>query len=373
MSWLSRLLRRNRVEARLDAELRDHLERQVADYVTAGMSERDARRRAAVEFGGLEQVKELCRDARGTRWIENLLQDLRYGIRLSAANPSFTLAAVLSLALGVGANTAIFTLLDATILRPLPVEDPGRLIELLTDRGGPHPGNAFSYQSLVHYRRHATTMDVIASHESTFFVAHGAGQPEIGTGLYVTGDYFHVLGVAAARGRPIQPADDRADAPLVVVLSEAYWRSRFGADPSIVERTISIGGQPAQIVGVAPGAFRGLVPTQAVDFWLPLSAEPLIRTPSLRRLRAISGCSSSREYEPGRRWRLPGQKRWRCFRRPSSSRRSPAAANRCGSACSAGGRPWGRREAACRGSGRNTASCSASFSRSAAWCCSSRA
>jgi putative ABC transport system permease protein len=190
------------------------------------------------------------------------------------------MAAVLSLALGVGANTAIFTLLDATILKPLPVENPGRLIELLTDRGGPHPGNAFSYQSLLHYRGHAKTMDVIASHESTFFVASGTGQHEIGTGQYVTGDYFQVLGVAAARGRPIQPADDRADAPLVVVLSDAYWRSRFGADPSIVERTMTIDGQPAHIVGVAPGAFRGLVATQAVDFWLPLSSEPLIRTPS---------------------------------------------------------------------------------------------
>ena len=211
MRWLSRLLRRNRVEAQLDAELRDHLDRQVADYVAAGMREPDARRRAALECGGLEQVKELCRDARGTRWIENLLQDFRYGVRLCAKNPSFTIAAVLSLALGVGANTAIFTLLDATILKPLSVEEPNRLIELLTDRGGPHPGNAFSYQSLRYLREHATTMDVIASHQSTFVVAQGGGQPEIGTGQYVTGDYFHVLGVPAARGRTIQVTDDRAD------------------------------------------------------------------------------------------------------------------------------------------------------------------
>ena len=280
MTWLSRLLRRNRAEAQIDAELRDHLERQVADYVAAGMNEADARRRAAIEFGGFEQVKELCRDARGTRWIENLLQDLRYGARLCTKNPSFTMAAVLSLALGVGANTAIFTLLDATILKPLPVDQPDRLIELLTDRGGPHPGNAFNYQSLRYFREHATTVDVIASHESTFFVAQSRGQPEMGTAQYVTGDYFHVLGVPAAHGRTIQPADDRPDAPIVVVLSNAYWRSRFGADPSIVERTITIDGQPAHIVGVAPATFRGLVATQVVDFWLPLSAEPLIRDPS---------------------------------------------------------------------------------------------
>ncbi|HXW08111.1 MAG TPA: ABC transporter permease [Vicinamibacterales bacterium] len=280
MRWLSRLLWRHRAEAQLDAELRDHLERQVAEYVTAGMSEPDARRRAAIEFGGLEQVKELCRDARGTRWIEILLQDLRYGARVCTRNPSFTAAAVLSLALGVGANTAIFTLLDATILKPLPVEEPDRLIELLTDRGGPHPGNAFNYQSLQYFRERATTVDVIASHQSTFFVAQGGGQPEIGTGQYVTGDFFRVLGVPAAHGRPIHAADDRAGAPIVVVLSDAYWRDRFGGDPSIVGGTVTIDSQPAHIVGVAPAAFRGLVATQAVDFWLPLSAEPLIRNPS---------------------------------------------------------------------------------------------
>ena len=283
MTWLSRLLRRNRAEAQLDAELRDHVERQVAGYIAAGMNEADARRRAAIECGGFEQVKELCRDARGTRWIENLLQDLRYGARLCTKNPSFTMAAVLSLALGVGANTAIFTLLDATILKPLPVDQPDRLIELLTDRGGPHPGNAFNYQSLRYFREHATTVDVIASHKSTLFVAQGRRQPEIGTAQYVTGDYFHVLGVSAAHGRTIQPADDRPDAPIVVVLSNAYWRSCFGADPSIVERTITIDGQPAHIVGVAPAAFRGLITTQAVDFWLPLSAEPLIRALAGRR------------------------------------------------------------------------------------------
>lgn len=128
MTWLSRLLRRNRVEAQLDAELRDHLERQAADYVGAGMSTPEARRRAALELGGLEQVKELCRDARGTRWIEDLVQDLRYGARLCAKGPSFTIVATLTLALGIGANTAIFTLIHAVMLRPLPVRAPEELV-----------------------------------------------------------------------------------------------------------------------------------------------------------------------------------------------------------------------------------------------------
>ena len=116
-------------------------------------AEPDARRRASAEFGGLDQVKELCRDARGTRWIEDLAQDIRYGMRVFWRNPSFTITAVLSLALGIGANTAIFTLVDAAMLKPLPVREPGRLVELLTNSSNARPGdgsNAFSYQALVY-------------------------------------------------------------------------------------------------------------------------------------------------------------------------------------------------------------------------------
>src|SRR5687768_14378798 len=141
MTWLSRLLRRDKVESELDAELRDHVERQVAEYRADGLDEQEARRRARLEFGGLEQVKELCRDARGTRWLEDLVHDVRYGARVFRKHPSFTAAAVLSLALGTGANTAIFTLVDAALLKPLPVTQPDRLVELLTDSGEGNLGN----------------------------------------------------------------------------------------------------------------------------------------------------------------------------------------------------------------------------------------
>jgi hypothetical protein len=128
MSWWRRLLQRGRVERQLDVELRDHLDRLTDDHRRAGLSEREARRRARLEFGGLEQVKEDCRDVRGTRWLEEIAQDLRYGSRLLRQSPVFTLVAVASLALGIGANSAIFALVDKVLLTALPVRDPQRLL-----------------------------------------------------------------------------------------------------------------------------------------------------------------------------------------------------------------------------------------------------
>ena len=280
MRWLSRLLRRNRLEKRLDSELRDHLERQVADYIAAGMSERQARRRASLEFGGLDQVKELCRDVRGTRWLEELAHDVRYGIRVFRRNPSFTTAAVLSLALGIGANTAIFTLVDATLLKPLTVREPHRLVELLTEFGNSRPSNAFSYQALTYLQDHTTTVDVIASHQSNFFVGVGTAPPEHSIGQYVTGDFFEILGVPAAHGRGIQPSDDRGGTESVVVLSHRYWQRRFGGDRLAIGRTVRLDNRAFTIVGVAPSSFRGLIVARDVDFWVPLWSERLIHTPS---------------------------------------------------------------------------------------------
>jgi predicted permease len=277
MSWWARVLQRGRVETRLDAELRDHIERQVADQVASGLTETEARRRANLDFGGFEQVKELCRDVRGTRWLEEFVQDTRYGLRMLRRNPSFTCAAVLSMALGIGASTAIFTLVDATMLKPLPVKEPERLVELLNNTGNNPPGNAFSYQALAHLQEHARTVEIIASHESDFFVAVDGLPSELGKGQYVTGNYFPVLGVAAAYGRAIEPADDRRAASSVVVLSHVYWHRRFGGDPSVIGRTVRLDGRAFTVVGVTPSSFTGLVVSRHVDLWIPLAAEPVLR------------------------------------------------------------------------------------------------
>jgi predicted permease len=289
MRWWAGLLRRGRQETQLDKELRDHIERQVADHVATGLSEAEARRRAQLEFGGLAQVKELCRDVRGTRWLEDLAQDIRYGARVFRRNPSFTGAAIFSMALGIGASTAIFTLVDATMLKPLPVKEPERLVELLNNTGNNPPGNAFSYQALVHLQEHAKTVEIIASHESDFFVAVEGSPSELGKGQYVTGNYFPVLGVSATYGRTIAPSDDRSSASSVVVLSHAYWHRRFGGDPSAIGRTVRLDDHAFTVVGVAPSSFSGLVVARDVDLWVPLSAEPLLRR-------------VSRMVEPGNNW-----------------------------------------------------------------------
>jgi hypothetical protein len=185
-----------------------------------------------------------------------------------------------SLALGIGANTAIFTLLDAAVLRSLPVKEPERLIELLTDRGG-RLFNAFSYPALQYFREHATTVEgIVASHSWRFYVSIDNAAPELGPGQYVTGDFFKVLGVPAVVGRSVEPSDDRPDAELVAVLGHAYWQSRFNADPLVIGRRITIDDHAFTIVGVAPSAFRGTMVGRAVDFWIPLSAEPVLRRPT---------------------------------------------------------------------------------------------
>jgi predicted permease len=281
MTWWRRLVGRRVLESQLDAELRDHVERQVADYVRAGLSEPDARRRTRLEFGGLDQVKDQCRDVRGTRMLEELVRDVRYALRVLRKSPGFTIAAIASLALGIGANTAIFSLIDAAMLKSLPVREPERLIELLTDRGRGNPFNAFSYPALEQFRDRATTLDgVIASHSSRLFVVVDQAPPELGAGQYVTGNFFPVLGVPAHVGRTVLPSDDRPGAEPIAVLSHAYWLRRFGADPLVAGRRMTLDGLVFTIVGVAPPKFRGLHVGRTVDVWIPLSVEPVLRNPS---------------------------------------------------------------------------------------------
>ena len=278
MRWLSRLLHRSRVESQLDRELRDHIERAVADHVASGMDEMEARRQVRLEFGGLDQIKELCRDARGTRWVEDFLQDLGHGIRAFRKQPSLAAVAIVSLALGIGANTAIFTIINAALLRAVPVREPDRLIELMTDRGG-GPGNAFSYQALGYLQDHASTMDVIGSHQSTFLVG-GEADTQVATGQFVTSNYFEVLDIALLRGRMLDRSDQSAGAAPAVVLSHDYWQRRFGGDASAIGQTMIVNDLPFTVVGVTPAAFRGLAVARQVDFWVPLSSEPQVRTPS---------------------------------------------------------------------------------------------
>ena len=233
MSWWTRKGNRRRIEEQLDAELRDHVERQVADHVRAGMSAREARRRARLEFGGLDQVKEICRDVRGTRWIEETWQDLRFAIRLLGRERWFAAAAILALGLGIGLTSSAFTVYNAVLVRGLPVDDPDRIMTLaMRDADGREQG--ISYLDFQDWRAAATNFEDIAAYsEPPMNVGHPDMATEVFFGARVTANAFRLLGIEPLIGRDFQPNDDRPGAPAVVMLGHDIWRNRYGADPDV--------------------------------------------------------------------------------------------------------------------------------------------
>jgi putative ABC transport system permease protein len=273
MTWLGRLLRRTRAESELAAELRDHLERRVTDLVRDGIAEPEARRLAMLELGGVEQLKEDCRDARGTRWAHDLAHDLRYGVRVLAQTPIFTAVAVLSLALGIGANSAIFSMVNGLLLRTLPVREPSRLVLL---QGGSWTNPIWEQ---VRDRRAAFAEQAAAWGTERFDLARG-GQSEFVDGLYASGAYFETLGVRAILGRTFTPADDRRgggpEGP-VAVISYRWWQTRFGGAADIIGRPLSLNRARFTIVGVTPPGFLGPVVGRAFDVTVPLGTVDLFR------------------------------------------------------------------------------------------------
>src|ERR1700733_6790762 len=220
MSWLQRLFARRRMERDLDKEIQFHVESQVSDKVRSGISQIEARRLTRLEFGGTEQIKENCRQSRGTMWLESLVQDVRYGLRQLRKSPGFTFIAVLSLALGIGANTAIFTLLNAILLRPLPVQNPQELLLFGTGHAQGSTGSVpdsswplFSYAFFHDFRQQTTSFSGVAAVNSIEFNSKAS----IAGGAYetthidlVSGSYFSVLGVPPFLGRIVAESDDQA-------------------------------------------------------------------------------------------------------------------------------------------------------------------
>jgi predicted permease len=277
MHWVNLLLRRNRAEARLDAELRFHMEEQIRDYVAAGIEPEEARRRTRLAFGGAEQIKEDCRDARGVRWMEDVFHDLRYALRTLRRSPAFAAVAILSLALGIGANTAIFSLIDAVMLRMLPVEQPARLVQI-TRSWGTQPGS-FSYPLFEQVRDHTSPFAGIFAQSDTGrreIAFHGAAET-VDTET-VSDSYYSVLGVTPAAGR-FFAGSDRAPGSSgpVAVISHAYWKRRFGLDSSAIGAAFTLHGAAFTIVGVTPAEFFGASPGHAPEVTLPLRMEAQIR------------------------------------------------------------------------------------------------
>ncbi len=293
---LRSLLRRDQVEQELDEELRYHLERQIEEHIAKGMTPEEARYAAMRAMGGVERRKEECRDMRRVRLIEDLMQDLRYGLRTLRRSPGFTAVAALLLALGIGANTAIFSVVDAVLLKRLPVKEPEQLVLLNNTKAGMYR-NLFSYTAYEQFREHDGTLSGVLAYYPLRLTVSVDGQPEPAiNGQLVTGNYYQVLGVNAALGRTIAPEDDRAPVdrdPLamlndrtiapeddrasgthpVCVISHGYWRRRFGRDPDIIGKSIHLGGYPFTIIGVTPPEFFGAEVGSAMDISAPLTMQ----------------------------------------------------------------------------------------------------
>jgi putative ABC transport system permease protein len=237
------LLRSGRVERELDEELQYHLDRLIESCVAAGMTREDACALARREMGGIEQRKEECRDARGLRWADSLVQDLRYGCRVLRRHPGFALIASLTLALGIGANTAIFTLVNAVLIAPLPYRSPRQLVSIT---------GAFPTGAVAAMREELRTMEPAAYAEGHEFTLTGTGEAVHLIGARVSAELFAVLGVLPRLGRPFYSGEDRAGHDNLVILSQTLWQERFAAAPDIIGLVIELDGTARRIVGVMP-------------------------------------------------------------------------------------------------------------------------
>lgn len=282
---LRALFRRDAMESEADVELRFHFEKQVEKYVNAGLTREEAQRRTRLEFGGNEQIKEECRDARGVSLIETLWQDIRYGVRILSRTPVITGVAILSLALGIGANTAIFSLIDTVMLRMLPVEKPQELVQLrIRDpQGKSNEGNpTFSNPLWEELRnRQDVFSGIFAWQVNQFDLAQG-GLVHEANGLFASGDYFRTLGVRPAAGRLITTADDRRGCAGVAVLSYGFWQEHFGGAQSAVGSTISLDKHVFEVVGVAAPGFFGVDVGNKFDVAIPICAAAIFDGPGSR-------------------------------------------------------------------------------------------
>ncbi|HEY6399782.1 MAG TPA: ABC transporter permease, partial [Blastocatellia bacterium] len=245
---LRALLRRSRAESELDEELRYHIEQQIEQNIRMGMNPEEARDAAQKAFGGVEQAKERSRDARGVRWFEDICQDLRYGVRMLMKNPGFTLIAVLTLALGIGANTAVFSVINAVSLRPLPFPHPERLamvMAAITKTGA--TGHAHSYLNFADYRSRNTVFEALTAYSDYDATLIEGEAPERVSGMVVSADFFRALGVNMRLGRAFTANDEQPGAESVII-GYGLWQRRLGANPNVVGRRIMLDGKPLALL-----------------------------------------------------------------------------------------------------------------------------
>jgi putative ABC transport system permease protein len=284
LSWLRATAGRSRMDSEMDAELRFHMEAYAEDLVRGGVAREEALRRARLEFGGVENAKEECREARGVHFAETLLQDLRYGARTMLRSPGFTVTAVLALALGIGANTAIFSVVNAVLLRPLPFDQPDRLVQLWhTPPQKSFPGMAIftvSPANFLDWRAQNHSFEGMAAYGFGRYTITGSGHPETIRMAAATVGLFSILHAQPLLGRGFVDGEDEPGHEHEVVLSYGFWHSYFAGNPDIVGKDIQLNGQAYTVIGVMGPAFDFPIstdPDMRTQMWKPLAWSAQVR------------------------------------------------------------------------------------------------
>lgn len=263
------IFRRAQVEKELEEELRLHLEQLMAQEIAAGKTPDDARRAALRAMDGIERQKEDCRDTRRVQYIGSFVEDFRHGLRIVRKSPAFTIAIAAILALGIGANTAVFSIVDAVLLRPLPYSSPSRIVRI-EETSAKVPNVGISPQEYLRWRHRGDLFEKMAAQHRDDVTVTGAGEPDQIVAQRTTGGLFSLLGVHAQLGRTLMDSDDELNSPNAAVLSDRLWRRLFHADPSVIGRVMTVSDEVCTIVGVMPPEFE--FSQSNIQMWMPLRA-----------------------------------------------------------------------------------------------------
>ena len=282
-TWMKALLVRMRTalglgaeEQEFDEELRGHLAMLAEENIRRGMSTDEARRAARIRLGGMTQLRETNRELQGLPFLETLIQDVRYALRMLRKNPGFTAVAVLTLALGIGANTAIFSVVYAVLLKPLPFAEPDRLFNVFDAQPQDSvPGTGLSYANFAEFRAENHIFSEMAGNQEHQLTLTGRGEPTVVNTAVVTPEIFSVLGEKPLLGRAFLPEEGKAGAPAVAILSEGLWRGSFGADPNIIGSAITLDKRSCTVVGIMRAGFRFPAILEDEQVWIPLAQDPL--------------------------------------------------------------------------------------------------
>jgi predicted permease len=272
---LRSLFHRHETDQELDEELQYHLEQKTQQFITAGMNEQEARRAALLEMGGLEKRKEECRDARQVTWLQGLLQDVHYGLRILRKSPGFTTVAILTLALGIGANTAMFSVVQGVLLAPLPYSEPDRLVSVWQYNLTLKHAISVSYPDFLDWQRDARSFQQMAAFDWQDRDLTSPGTPEHLSGKEISSGFLSTLSVKPIVGREFSPDEDKHGGPPVVIISNRLWRNRFAASTKALGKSVTLDGVDYTVVGVLPEDFR-IVGEEADVYVPPGQGDPLI-------------------------------------------------------------------------------------------------